>query len=401
MVAAGVAALWVICHSAFGLTLVAVRENSVRAGFIGVDTRRMRWAAFTVAGTFGGLAGALFGMYHRGMYIENAFWTESAQVLIMVLLGGIYSFVGPIIGAAVLHLLQIFTNQYTPYWPTVLGLILLVIVLVLPDGLIGLVARVKARRRHERMSRHAAASRACGSRSPASSPRATSRSSSRPARLHAIIGPNGAGKTTFFNLITGHLRPDKGTVSFEGRDLVGLPPQKIVRLGIARSFQRINIYPRLTVFENVQVALIAHEGQQWNLFRPGRSLHREGTQELLELVGLAAEAAETGGELSYGKQKQLELAIALASQPRLLLLDEPTAGMSPQETGETIASVRDIVKARGLTLLFTEHDMAVVFGIAERISVLHHGEIIASGEPDAVRNDPEVKRVYLGEQGHG
>jgi ABC-type branched-subunit amino acid transport system ATPase component len=218
---------------------------------------------------------------------------------------------------------------------------------------------------------------------------------------HAVIGPNGAGKTTFFNLITGHLQPDRGSVSFEGRALVGLPPQKIVRLGIARSFQRINIYPRLTVFENVQVALIAHEHQQWNLFRPGRSLHRQETRELLELVGLAAEAQESAGELSYGKQKQLELAIALASKPRLLLLDEPTAGMSPQETGETIRSVRDIVKARGLTLLFTEHDMAVVFGIAERISVLHHGEIIASGEPDAVRSDPEVKRVYLGERGHG
>jgi len=221
-------------------------------------------------------------------------------------------------------------------------------------------------------------------------------------QTHAIIGPNGAGKTTFFNLITGHLRPDRGSVSFEGRDLVGLPPQKIVRLGIARSFQRINVYPRLTVFENVQVALIAHEHQQWNLWRPGRSLYRAGTQELLDLVGLAAEAAEIAGELSYGKQKQLELAIALASQPRLLLLDEPTAGMSPQETAATIASVRDIVKARGLTLLFTEHDMAVVFGIAERISVLHHGEIIASGDPDAVRNDPEVRRVYLGEGGsHG
>ena len=218
---------------------------------------------------------------------------------------------------------------------------------------------------------------------------------------HAVIGPNGAGKTTFFNLITGHLRPDKGTVSFEGRDLIGLPPQKIVRLGIARSFQRINIYPRLTVFENVQVALIAHERQQWNLFRPGRSLYRDGTAELLELVGLAPEAQETAGELSYGKQKQLELAIALASQPRLLLLDEPTAGMSPQETHETIALVRDIVHARKLTLLFTEHDMSVVFGIAQRISVLHHGEIIASGLPEEVRNDAEVRRVYLGEGGHG
>jgi branched-chain amino acid transport system ATP-binding protein len=190
-------------------------------------------------------------------------------------------------------------------------------------------------------------------------------------------------------------------VTFDGQDITGLAPERIVRRGVARSFQRINIYPRLTVFENVQVALIAHEHQQWNLFRPGRSLHREETGELLELVGLAGEAGETAGELSYGKQKQLELAIALASKPRLLLLDEPTAGMSPQETGETIASVRDIVKTRGLTLLFTEHDMSVVFGIAERISVLHHGEIIASGDPDAVRNDAEVRRVYLGEHGHG
>ena len=144
-VAVGVALLWMICHSAFGLTLVAIRENAGRAGFIGLDTRKMRWAAFAVAGTFAGLAGALFGMYNRGMYIENAFWTESAQVLIMVLLGGIYSFVGPMIGAAVLHLLQVVTNQYTPYWPTVLGLILLVIVLALPDGLVGLAKRVGGR----------------------------------------------------------------------------------------------------------------------------------------------------------------------------------------------------------------------------------------------------------------
>jgi branched-chain amino acid transport system ATP-binding protein len=217
---------------------------------------------------------------------------------------------------------------------------------------------------------------------------------------HAVIGPNGAGKTTFFDLITGRLRPDRGAVEFEGAELVGRAPERIVRLGIARSFQRINIYPRLSVFENVQVALIVHARQHWNLFTPGRSLHRGETADLLRLVGLDEEAREVAGELSYGKQKQLELAIALAAKPRLLLLDEPTAGMSPQETAETIALIRDIVRARGLTLLFTEHDMSVVFGIAERISVLHHGEIIASGTPDAVRNDPEVKRVYLGEHTH-
>jgi branched-chain amino acid transport system ATP-binding protein len=219
----------------------------------------------------------------------------------------------------------------------------------------------------------------------------------REGERHAIIGPNGAGKTTFFNLITGHLLPSSGKVMFEGRDITGMVPHKLVRLGVARSFQRINIYPRMTVFENVQVALIARDNNHFKLFSLGEPHNRQDTKELLELVGLVEEAPEIAGELSYGKQKQLELAIALAENPRVLLLDEPTAGMSPQETTEAIALVDRITKDRGLTLLFTEHDMGVVFGIADRISVLHHGEIIASGLPEEVRNDPEVRRVYLGE----
>jgi branched-chain amino acid transport system ATP-binding protein len=218
---------------------------------------------------------------------------------------------------------------------------------------------------------------------------------------HAVIGPNGAGKTTFFNLITGHLRGDVGTVTLDGHDITGLAPERIVRRGVARSFQRINIYPRLSVFENVQVSLIARDGRHIDMIRPGRAMARGETAELLALVGLTEHGAEVAGELSYGMQKQLELAIALAAKPRLLLLDEPTAGMSPRETAEAIALIRDIVKARGLTLLFTEHDMSVVFGIAQKISVLHHGEIIASGLPDDVRRDPEVRRVYLSESAHG
>jgi branched-chain amino acid transport system ATP-binding protein len=219
----------------------------------------------------------------------------------------------------------------------------------------------------------------------------------REGERHAIIGPNGAGKTTFFNLITGHLPPSSGTVMFDGKDITGMAPHKLVRLGVARSFQRINIYPRMTVFENVQVALIARDHNHFKLFSLGEPHNRQDTAELLELVGLVEEAPEIAGELSYGKQKQLELAIALAENPRVLLLDEPTAGMSPQETTEAIALVDRITKDRGLTLLFTEHDMGVVFGIADRISVLHHGEIIASGLPEEVRNDPEVRRIYLGE----
>jgi branched-chain amino acid transport system ATP-binding protein len=218
---------------------------------------------------------------------------------------------------------------------------------------------------------------------------------------HAIIGPNGAGKTTFFNLITGHLLPSHGEVHFRGRRITGLAPHRIVKLGVARSFQRINIYPRMSVFENVQVALIAHDDQHFSFFTLAHTLHHEETYQLLELVGLQQEADEIAGELAYGKQKQLELAISLASKPDVLLLDEPTAGMSPQETGDAIKLIDQITRARGLTLLFTEHDMGVVFGISDRISVLHHGEIIASGDPEQVRNDPEVRRVYLGESAHG
>jgi branched-chain amino acid transport system ATP-binding protein len=154
------------------------------------------------------------------------------------------------------------------------------------------------------------------------------------------------------------------------------------------------------VFENVQVALLARDNQQLRMFRLGALMNRDETIELLHLVGLDVEAFEIAGELAYGKQKQLELAISLAADPRLLMLDEPTAGMSPQETTVAMGLINEITKARNLTLLFTEHDMNVVFGIAERISVLHHGVIIASGLPDEVRVDAEVRRVYLGEGDH-
>lgn len=214
---------------------------------------------------------------------------------------------------------------------------------------------------------------------------------------HAIIGPNGAGKTTFFNLITGHMQPTKGRVRFRGKDITGTPPHKVVKLGLARSFQRINIFPRMSVFENVQVALMSREGQSTQMFKLCFDLHVAETNQLLETVGLLDEAHGVAGELAYGKQKQLELAIALAENPDVLLLDEPTAGMSPTETDTAIKLIDEITKERGLTLLFTEHDMGVVFGISDRISVLHLGEIIARGLPDEVRNDPEVRRIYLGE----
>jgi branched-chain amino acid transport system ATP-binding protein len=219
--------------------------------------------------------------------------------------------------------------------------------------------------------------------------------------ISAIIGPNGAGKTTLFNLITGHLVPDRGQVMFKGRDVTGIAPHDLCRLGMGRSFQRTNIFPRLTVYQNVNAGFLSHRGRGGNLFTPVERLYREETEALLESVGLLDKAGEVSGFLSHGNQKQLELGLALALEPEILLLDEPTAGMSATETRESIRLIEHIARERHLTLLFTEHDMEVVFSIAQRITVLHQGRVIADGVPDEVRRDAEVRRVYLGQSRSG
>jgi branched-chain amino acid transport system ATP-binding protein len=216
-------------------------------------------------------------------------------------------------------------------------------------------------------------------------------------QIACIIGPNGAGKSTLFNLITGHLVPDRGRILLHDRDITGVPPHRICQLGVGRSFQRTNIFPRLSVFENVQVAVLSHQKKSLKLLTSAKKLALRETYAILEQVGLAGEAQSVGGTLAYGFQKQLELGIALASEPEILLLDEPTAGMSPQETASTIALIGKIARERGLTLLFTEHDMDVVFSMAEKITVLHQGRVLAEGPPDEVRRNAEVQRVYLGE----
>jgi branched-chain amino acid transport system ATP-binding protein len=215
-------------------------------------------------------------------------------------------------------------------------------------------------------------------------------------QIAAVIGPNGAGKSTFFNLITGHLRPDAGRVLLDGRDITGDPPYRICRMGVGRSFQRTNIFTKLTVFENIQAAFLAQHGRGCNFWSRSEDFYRSETEELLVSIGLAGAAPTIAGTLSYGNQKQLELGIALASDPALLLLDEPTAGMSASETHDTMRLLERIAGDRGLTLLFTEHDMAVVFGIAEKIAVLHQGRLIAEGTPAEMRAHPDVRRVYLG-----
>jgi branched-chain amino acid transport system ATP-binding protein len=215
--------------------------------------------------------------------------------------------------------------------------------------------------------------------------------------FRAIIGPNGAGKSTFFNAITGLLRPDGGRVTFEGRDVTGEPPHLLARRGVGRTFQITSVFHDLSALENVQVALLAHARRSWSVWPKARPLHAGRARELLVLVGLAAAAERLAGTLSHGDQKRLELALALAGEPRLLLLDEPTAGMAAQERLESIRLVRRVAGKLGLSCVFTEHDMAVVFAVATHITVMHQGRVLAEGSPAEVRARREVQQVYLGE----
>jgi branched-chain amino acid transport system ATP-binding protein len=212
--------------------------------------------------------------------------------------------------------------------------------------------------------------------------------------IRAIIGPNGAGKSTFFNCVTGVLRPTSGRIIFNGEDITGLPPHRISQKAIARSYQITNILPGATVLENVRVAVQSRH-HSWNLLRHYRAFGDliDRGRAVLDAVGLQGKEDELAANLSHGEQRNLEIGIALATEPKLLCLDEPTAGMSPAETLETMALVRRI--ARDLTILIVEHDMQVVMELAQRITVLHYGEIIAEGPPAEIQRNPRVLEVYL------
>lgn len=212
----------------------------------------------------------------------------------------------------------------------------------------------------------------------------------------ALIGPNGAGKSTCFNMINGQLTPDSGSMAFAGRDIVALPPWEICRLGIARTFQIAATFNSMTVAENVQMALIAHRGETFRFLRRARDCHRAEALDLLRKVGMAEAADRPCRELAYGDVKRVELAIALASEPRLLLMDEPTAGMAPRERNDMIALVKALVVEEGVSVLFTEHSMDVVFAYADRIVVMARGRVIADGDARTIRGDPTVREVYFG-----
>lgn len=212
----------------------------------------------------------------------------------------------------------------------------------------------------------------------------------------AVIGPNGAGKSTLFKLITGYLKPNKGRIVFKGEDIGGLPPYQICRRGISLSFQIVNLFSRLTVFENVQVAVLSRLKETFRLLSPARKFAVKETREILESVGLSPVANRVSAALSHGEQKVLEIAVALGNNPELLILDEPTAGMSPEETFATIGLINKLTSELGLTILFCEHDMELVFSIAHKIMVMQQGVSLVQGIPEEIRLNQQVQEAYLG-----
>lgn len=218
--------------------------------------------------------------------------------------------------------------------------------------------------------------------------------------LSAIIGPNGAGKTTLFNLITGYYVPDDGHVIFDGQDITGMQPFDIVRMGMARAFQRTNIFPRMTVLDNVVASVIAGRSGHYNLVKPYGRLKdvHDRAYEILESVGLADLAGQQGGTLAHGNQKRLDIAVALAQEPKLLLLDEPMAGMSPDERHLTVELIQQLWERFKLTMVFIEHDMDVVFGISQTVRVLCYKTLLAEGSPKEISENRQVIEAYLGEE---
>jgi branched-chain amino acid transport system ATP-binding protein len=217
-------------------------------------------------------------------------------------------------------------------------------------------------------------------------------------QLLAMIGPNGAGKSTCFNLINGQLRPDYGRVVIMGKKINGYRPRQVWKLGVGRTFQITSTFASMTVLENIQIAKLSYHRRTNSLFKRVRKLYVEESMELLRLLGIEDQHDRACGVLAYGDLKRVELAVALANQPKLLLMDEPTAGMGPAERQSLMELTSNIVRTRDIGVLFTEHDMDVVFTHADSIIVLNRGELVAGGTPEEVRNNSEVQEIYLGKR---
>ncbi len=405
-----------ILRSPFGRVMRATKANERRAQACGYDTRRVKLVAFALSGLFSGLAGGLLTIALEFVPIENIHWSMSGTVLIMTLFGGTGTLLGPFVGSAVFVWMRDFLSKKLEYWEVFVGASFVLIVLFLPEGIVGTLRRLVGvgggldPLQTSPVARGATRALSMASGGSGEGPLLESRGLTmrfgglaavdgvdfqvRRGELRAVIGPNGAGKTTFFNMLTGVLPPTDGRIVFKGRDITALPPHAVSRLGMARSYQVTNIFAELTVLENLRIAAQSRV-TTFSLWRNADTLAEvtARAERMLALLGLGAKRDLPAGALSHGEQRYLEIGIALATEPEFLLLDEPTAGMSPEETKHTADFIRTI--AGTVTIVLVEHDMEVVMGVSDRITVLNYGKVLAEGSPAEIRENADVRRVYL------
>jgi branched-chain amino acid transport system ATP-binding protein len=408
--------------SPVGTVLLAIRENEQRAQFIGYATQRYKQVAYVISATLTGFAGVLFAFHHRFASADPTAISFSGELLAMVIIGGMRSLLGPALGALFYILFREYLSIWTPNWLLFFGLLFVGFVVFSPTGLVGVWRRMTAPLRARVVEAAAMAGRTieqavpmpaflCRERHGADTVfaaeglaksfggiRAVMDASITVAdrSLHALIGPNGAGKTTVFNLISGLFAPDRGRVVLDGQDLTGQPPQKTVAAGLARSFQITNLFPALTIEENVRLAVQARDPSHFDGWTRATAVAPVAakTGELIRFLGLTGIERAEAGELSYGGQRLLDMGLALASAPRLLLLDEPLAGLAAAERERVSQLIKRI--SREIPVLLVEHDIDRVFALADRVTVMNEGRVLVDGTADDARGSRAVQEIYIG-----
>jgi branched-chain amino acid transport system ATP-binding protein len=412
--------LWRIAHSPFGRTLQAIRDNEQRTSALGYDTYRLKLAAFTLAGGFIGYAGGLLAFLLQGVYANNLNWQHAADALLMTVLGGVHHFLGPLWGAAAFIVLSDQLSAWIEQWWLAFAPILIVFVLLSPEGIHGFVQRLR-KREFRTLVRSgiparpviikpwiAASPQTQTQDEPLLSVRGLGKRFGQvitardidldimPRQLHSFIGPNGAGKTTFFNILTGLLQVDTGSIVFRGKDITRLAAHLRVRAGIGRSFQIISLFKHLSAFENVRLAVQSHSPSKNRLWRDAYGMEQvnDRTWSLLAAVGLEDRAEIICINLSHGEQRLLDIAVALASDGELLLLDEPLAGLADADREVVGRLIRSLAYTHAVLLI--EHDIDRVLALSDRITVLHQGRLIADGAPAHVATNEAVISAYMG-----
>jgi branched-chain amino acid transport system permease protein len=412
-----------LIRSQFGEILTAIRENEERSVLVGFSAPLYRLAAFAIAGALTGLAGALRACYDGTVAVESLSIERSGQFVVYTVVGGVQTIVSPVVGTAIIMYLENVLSGKTAAWQLIEGLIFVAVIVFLPRGVLGTL--IKQREKNPR-SIFVRALRPRteepdpllrpGTEGHRAGPLSIIETSGLgklfghfaanhdidfrvdPGELRAVIGPNGAGKTTFFNLLSGTIAPSSGTINYKGRDVSRVNGTTRVHLGIAKAFQTASLYPDQTVRQNCRLAALARVQGPFALQVLRRSTRLDDVDALaeramdrLELTGVADVRA---GDLSHGDKKRLDIAIALATQPQILLLDEPVAGMSKDEARKTESLIRRL--STEMTVLVIEHDMEMVMGISDTITVLHQGTVLATGTPVEIRANPAVQEAYLG-----